>query len=195
MKYGYVRVSTTHQDPARQEVLMKELGVDKVFIDKCTGKNVDRPMYKKMMGLLKEGDTVVVESYSRMSRSTHDLLNTVEELNNKGVGFISKKEGFDTTTPTGRMLLTIIAGINQFEREVMLERQRGSIAAMPIVDGKRVSAKTGRGFGRPKAEYDVELFKELVQLRKEGKVTVAECCEKLGIGHGTWYRETERMAV
>lgn len=195
MRYGYVRVSTVHQDTARQEVLMKELGVDKVFIDKCTGKNTDRPMLKKMMGLLKKGDVVVVESYSRMSRSTSDLLKTVEELNEMSVGFISKKETLDTTTAAGRMFLTFIAGMNQFEREVMLERQRGSIEAMPIVNGKRVSTRTGRGFGRPKAEVDQEAMSRLLSLQRSGKMTVKECCEQLGIGRTTWYELAGKAAV
>lgn len=192
MRYGYVRVSTLHQDTARQEVLMEQLGVDRVFVDKCSGKNTDRPEYRKMMEMLREGDTVVVESYSRMSRSTHDLLATVDELREKGVDFISKKEGFDTSTPTGRMLMTVIAGLNQFEREVMLERQRESIAAMPVVDGKKVSSRTGRGFGRPKAEIDDERFEQLAKKQRAGVMTVSECCEELGICRTTWYERIRK---
>lgn len=187
MRYGYVRVSTVHQDTARQEVLMKELGVDKVFIDKCTGKNTKRPMLEELFRALKAGDVVVVESYSRMSRSTTDLLTIVEKLGEMGVGFISRKEAVDTSTPTGRMLLTVIAGLNQFEREVMLERQRESIAAMPVVDGKKVSARTGRGFGRPKAKVNHTELDVLVKKQHSGELTVKECCEKLGIGRTTWY--------
>ena len=182
MKYGYVRVSTKGQNTARQDVLMKELGVDRVFVDKCSGKNTDRPKFHEMMSLLREGDTVVVESYSRMSRSTKDLLETVEALNKMGVWFISKKENIDTTTAAGRMLLTIIAGINQFEREVMLERQEEGISAMPVVDGKKVSSKTGRGFGRPRVEVEAN--------RLPGE-TIADACERLGISRRTWYRLQE----
>lgn len=190
MRYGYVRVSTVHQDTARQEVLMRELGVDRVFVDKCTGKNTARPMLEELFRVLEEGDVVVVESYSRMSRSTKDLLEIVERLGQMGVDFISKKEAVDTSTPTGRMLLTVIAGLNQFEREVMLERQRESIAAMPVVDGRKVSARTGRGFGRPKAEIDRALLAKLEAAQRCGELTVEECCKRLGIGRGTWYRET-----
>lgn len=190
MRYGYVRVSTVHQDTARQEVLMKELGVDKVFIDKCTGKNTKRPMLEEMFRELKAGDVVVVESYSRMSRSTTDLLTIVEKLGEMGVGFISRKEAVDTSTPTGRMLLTVIAGLNQFEREVMLERQRESIAAMPTVDGKKVSARTGRGFGRPKAAVNRAELGELARKQHSGELTVKECCERLGVGRTTWYALT-----
>ena len=182
MRYGYVRVSTKGQNTARQEVLMAELGVDRVFIDKCSGKNTDRPRFHEMMAMLREGDTVVVESYSRMSRSTKDLLETVEKLNELGVGFVSKKENIDTTTAAGRMFLTFIAGMNQFEREVMLERQAEGIAAMPEVDGRKVSAKTGRGFGRPRVDVIAE--------RLPGE-TVAGACERLGISRRTWYRLQE----
>ena len=179
MRYGYVRVSTKGQNTARQEVLMLSLGVDRVFIDKCSGKNTDRPEFHAMMALLEPGDTVVVESYSRMSRSTKDLLDTVERLNELGVGFVSKKENIDTTTAAGRMFLTFIAGMNQFEREVMLERQAEGIAAMPEVDGRKVSVKTGRGFGRPRVE--------VVADKLPGE-TVAAACERLGISRRTWYR-------
>ena len=186
MKYGYVRVSTKGQNTARQDVLMKQLGVDEVFVDKCSGKNTDRPEFHKMMAALREGDTVVVESYSRMSRSTKDLLETVEKFLEKGVNFISKKENLDTSTPAGRLMMTIFAGLAQFEREVMLDRQREGIEAMPVVDGKRVSAKNGRGFGRPKKEPEnIELLKEMCL---SGQITVKEACEIAGIGRTTWYK-------
>jgi DNA invertase Pin-like site-specific DNA recombinase len=162
---------------------MKELGVDRVFVDKCSGKNTDRPQFHEMMSLLESGDTVVVESYSRMSRSTKDLLETVEKLNALGVGFVSKKENIDTTTAAGRMFLTFIAGMNQFEREVMLERQAEGIAAMPVDEnGKRISAKTGRGFGRASVEVDVSLL--------PGENIVA-ACKRLGISRATFYRKSK----
>lgn len=185
MRYGYVRVSTTHQNTARQDILMKELGVDRVFIDKCTGKNTDRPQFQEMMSILQKGDVVVVESYSRMSRSTKDLLDTVEKLNELGVGFISKKETIDTTTAAGRMFLTFIAGMNQFEREVMLERQAEGIAAMPVNEkGKKISAKTGRGFGRTEIDVDVSLM--------PGE-NVTEACKRLGISRATYYRKAKEL--
>ena len=190
MKYGYVRVSTKGQNTARQDVLMKQLGVDRVFVDKCSGKNTDRPQFREMMALLKEGDTVVVESYSRMSRSTRDLLETVEKLNDKGVFFVSKKENIDTSTPTGRLILTVIAGINQFEREVMLDRQREGIDAMPVVNGRRVSVKTGRGFGR--AEKKPENFGDVYARQQRGELTLKEALSMAGIGRTRWY-ELARM--
>ena len=184
-RVGYVRVSTKGQNTARQDVLMKELGVDRVFVDKCSGKNTDRPAFHEMMDILEEGDTVVVESYSRMSRSTKDLLDTVEKLNGMGVGFVSKKENIDTTTAAGRMFLTFIAGMNQFEREVMLERQEEGIAAMPVDEsGRKVSSRTGRGFGRPPKDVDLVLI--------DGE-TVSAACKRLGIGRATYYRKLQEM--
>lgn len=186
MKYGYVRVSTTHQNTIRQEVLMRELGVDEMFIDKASGKNMDRPAYHEMMRKLKSGDEVVVESYSRMSRSVGDLLETVSRLNEMGVGFRSKKENLDTTTATGRLFLTFIAGMNAFEREVMLERQKEGIDAMPVVDGKKVSVRNGKGFGRP--VYEVDGLEEAVERVRRGELTVTEACKELGIPRSKWYR-------
>ncbi len=187
MKYGYVRVSTKSQNTARQDILMEELGVDKVFVDKCSGKNTNRPQFREMMAALQEGDTVVVDSYSRMSRSTKDLLETVEQLNEMGVYFISQKEDIDTSTPAGKLILTIIAGINQFEREVNHERQREGIDAMPVVDGRRVSAKNGRGFGRPAMQRSAE-YEMLLEKQKRGEISVQEACAVLGIGRTTWYK-------
>lgn len=186
MKYGYVRVSTTHQNTIRQEVLMRELGVDEMFIDKASGKNMDRPAYHEMMRKLKSGDEVVVESYSRMSRSVGDLLETVARLNEMGVGFRSKKENLDTTTATGRLFLTFIAGMNAFEREVMLERQKEGIAAMPVVDGKKVSVRNGKGFGRE--VYEVPGMEDMKVRVRDGEITVTEACKELGIPRSKWYR-------
>lgn len=185
-KYAYVRVSTKGQNTARQDVLMKELGVDRVFVDKCSGKDTNRPALKELMDLLEEGDTVIVESYSRMSRSTTDLLRIVGELHKRGVNFISKKENLDTTTPAGKLMLTIFAGLNQFEREVMLDRQREGIEAMPVVNGRKVSARTGRSPGRPKKE--LEEIEELREMWRRGEITITEACRRSGISRNTWYR-------
>lgn len=108
MQVGYIRISTVGQNTARQEILMRELGVEKVFIDRMSGKNTDRPELKAMMSFVRFGDTVVVESISRFARNTRDLLELVEQLTKKGVEFVSKKEAIDTTTPTGKFMLTIL---------------------------------------------------------------------------------------
>ena len=92
MLIGYVRVSTAEQNSARQEILMRELGVEKVYLDKASGKNANRPQLQEMLTFARQGDTIVVESISRFARNTRDLLELMEQLNAKGIGFVSKKE-------------------------------------------------------------------------------------------------------
>jgi len=128
MKIGYVRVSTLEQNTLRQEVLLGELGVDELFIDRASGKNTDRPELQKMLGYVRKGDTVIVESISRFARNTRDLLDLMEQLASKEVGFISKKEAIDTATPTGKFMLTVFGAVAELEREYILQRQREGIA-------------------------------------------------------------------
>ena len=120
MKIGYVRVSTQEQNTIRQELLMESLGADEVYIDRMSGKSTDRPELKKLMEYVRRGDTVIVESISRFARNTRDLLELVERLSAKGVEFVSKKEAIDTTTPSGKFMLTIAGGIViTFTREIL----------------------------------------------------------------------------
>ncbi len=127
MKIGYIRVSTQEQNTLRQEVLMESLGVDEVYIDRMSGKNANRPELQKLMDYVRRGDTVIVESISRFARNTRDLLELVERLTEKGVEFISKKEAIDTTTPTGKFMLTVFGAVAELEREYILQRQREGI--------------------------------------------------------------------
>lgn len=120
MKIGYIRISTTDQNTARQEVMMKELGAEQIFIDKMSGKNTDRPELKRMMNFVREGDVVIVESISRFARNTKDLLELVDQLTEKQVEFISKKEAIDTTTPTGKFMLTVFGAVAELEREYII---------------------------------------------------------------------------
>ena len=124
MKIGYIRVNTEEQNTARQEVLLQELGVDEVFIDKASGKNADRPELTRMMNYVRRGDTVIVESISRFARNTRDLLDLVERLTEKQVEFVSRKEAIDTTTSTGKFMLTVFAAVAELEREYILQRHR-----------------------------------------------------------------------
>ena len=140
MKIGYVRVSTEEQNTARQEIMLRELGVDELFIDKASGKNADRPELRRMMEYVRRGDTVIVESISRFARNTRDLLDLVEHLTEKQVEFVSRKEAIDTTTPTGKFMLTVfaaVAGWNESisysasERVLLSLKRKVSIAAKP----------------------------------------------------------------
>ena len=128
MLVGYIRVSTAEQNTVRQEVLMESLGVEILFIDKASGKNAERPELIRMMEFVRQGDTIVVESISRFARNTRDLLELVERLTAKGVEFVSKKESIDTSSPTGKFMLTVFGAVAELERAYILERQKEGIA-------------------------------------------------------------------
>ena len=180
-KVGYIRVSTKEQNTARQEVIMQNLGVDKLYMEKITGKSKDRPELMKLMDYVREGDTVVVESYSRFARSTMDLLHLIEELNTKGVGFVSQKENIDTSTPSGRLMMVMFAGLAQFERESILERQK---------EGIEIAKEQGKFTGRPVKE--IADFEEVYKKVKEKQLKVSEVCKQNNISRSTWYEHVKR---
>ena len=182
MKIGYVRISTKEQNTARQDVLMEQLGVEKVFTDKLSGKNTDRPELQKMMDFVREGDTLVVESFSRFARNTRDLLDLTATLEEKGVPFVSKKEAIDTSTPAGKFMLTVFAALAELERENLLERQAEGIA---------VAKAEGRMKGRPKKAEDT--FAEVYFDWKSGKISASKAAKKLDIARSTWYRKAKAM--
>ena len=128
MIVGYVRVSSIDQCEERQLVSMEKYNVEKIFSEKVSAKNTNRPELERMLDWVREGDTLVVHDFSRLARSTKDLLNIVEQLEKKKVDLISTKENIDTSTPTGKLMLTMIGAINEFERANLLERQREGIA-------------------------------------------------------------------
>ena len=178
MKIGYVRISTKDQNTARQDVLMEQLGVEKVFTDKLSGKNTERPELQKMMDFVREGDELVVESFSRFARNTRDLLNLTDRLKEKGVRFVSRKESIDTSTPAGEFMLTVFAALAQLERETTLERQAEGIA---------IAKAEGRMKGRPKKAE--ESFEDIYLQVKAGKKSASRGAKELGIARSTWYRK------
>ena len=182
MKVAYIRVSTEEQNTARQEEAMKAQGVERVYIEKISGKNTDRPQLKAMLDFIREGDTVIVESYSRLARSTADLLNIIGELDSKGVSFISLKENIDTTTPQGKLMMTIFAGISQFERECILQRQKEGIA---------IAKAEGKYKGRKPIDKP-ENWEEVYSSWKRKEITAVEAQNRLGITHATFYRLVKR---
>ena len=129
MQIGYIRVSTVEQHAERKRVeLLKKVHVEKIFLDKLSGKNTNRPQLNQMMEFAREGDTVYVSEFSRLARSTKDLLDIVQQLKNKGVQVVSLKENFDTSTPAGELAMTMFAAIATFERKIMLQRQKEGVA-------------------------------------------------------------------
>ena len=180
MKVGYVRTSTREQNTARQDVLMEKLGVEKVYTDKLSGKNTERPELQKMMDFVREGDVVVVESFSRFARNLRDLLDLTETLERKGVQFISQKERIDTNGPAGRLILQIFGALAEFERETILERQAEGIA---------VAKAEGRMTGRPKKAVDT--FEDVYRDYEDKKISASEGARRLGIARSTWYRKVQ----
>ena len=124
MRVFYVCCSTIEQNEARQLKMAEEQNAEKVFVDKASGKNTDRAAFKEMMASVRAGDTVVVESISRIARNTRDLLSIVSELTEKGVEFVSLKENIDTTTPQGRFMLTVFGALNLNARNFDVELRR-----------------------------------------------------------------------
>ena len=180
MKIGYVRVSTQEQNTLRQEVLMQSLGVEQLYIDKASGKNADRPELRKLLTYVRQGDTVIVESISRFARNTRDLLELVERLTEKQVEFISQKEAIDTTTPTGKFMLTLFGAVAELEREYILQRQREGIA---------IAKAQGRYTGRK--PIDVPDLEKIVRQWRKGEVTAAEAMRRLKLAPSTFYRKAK----
>ena len=141
MKIGYARVSTQDQHLDRQIDALKAQGCERIYQEKMTGTKAERPEFQKMLDALRPGDTLVTDSFSRLSRSTKDLLELVERLNGQGVNLISIKEQLDTTTATGKMMLTMLSALSQFERDLIAER---------TADGLKAARARGRMGGRPK---------------------------------------------
>ena len=128
MKIAYVRVSSADQNEARQVEALKKYDIEKWFVEKVSGKDMNRPELQRFLEFAREGDTVYVKDFSRLARSTKDLLELVERFKEKNIHLVSLKENLDTSTATGKLMLTMIAAINEFERENILERQREGIA-------------------------------------------------------------------
>ena len=176
---AYVRVSTVEQNTGRQFGDFEKAGVkiDKVFEEKISGKDRERPKLKAMLDYVRDGDTVYIESYSRLARNTRDLLNIVHELEEKKVSVVSLKENFDTSTPQGRLMLTFMQGIAQFERDIIKERQAEGIAI----------AKEQGKFAKPITPKPAE-WKELYSQYKQREITATGLAKKLGISRSLLYK-------
>lgn len=182
VKIGYIRVSTLEQNTMRQEALMEALGVDEVYIDRMSGKNTNRPELQKMMEYVRKGDTVIVESISRFARNTRDLLELVEQLTAKGVEFVSKKEAIDTTTPTGKFMLTVFGAVAELEREYILQRQREGIA---------IAREQGKYKGRK--PIVAQEFEQVTAKWRSGAITATEAMRTLHVSKSTFYRRIKQQ--
>lgn len=176
MKVAYVRVSTQEQNEGRQLEALKKYDIEKWFTEKISGKNTDRPELKNMLDFVREGDTIYIHDFSRLARSTKDLLEIVEKLQNKGVHLVSNKENIDTSTPTGKLMLTMIGAIAEFERQNMLDRQREGIALAKV---------NGKYKGRKPVEIDTEKFKAEYERYLKRELTKTELAKVLKVSRPT----------
>ena len=179
MKYGYGRVSTQAQILARQEDLFDRLGIDGRyrFLEKITGTKADRPQLKRLMDEVHEGDTVYIESLSRLGRSTKDLLALIESFQEKGIILVSDKENIDTGTPAGKMLTTIMCALAEFERDLTVERTK---------EGLEAARARGRKGGRPqKNEKEIKIALSMYDSKE---FSISEICKRCDVSQGTLYK-------
>lgn len=178
MNRAYVRVSTVEQHEARQVEALEKHGIDKWYIEKVSGKNANREQLQLMLAESEEGDTIFIHDFSRLARSTKDLLEIVENLNSRHIRLVSNKEYIDTSTPTGKLMLTMIGAIAEFERTNMLERQ---------AEGIKIAKENGayKDCGRKEKDLDDDLFTELNAKRMAGLITKTRMAMELGITRPT----------
>ena len=178
MNIGYVRVSTVEQNLDRQLEGLKKHNIDKLFTEKVSAKDTNRPELRAMLEFAREGDTIYIHSFDRLARSTKDLLDIVEQLQTKGIHLVSNKENIDTNTATGKLMLTMIGAINAFERENMLERQREGIA---------IAVQEGKYKGRKEIDYPAN-WTEVYNKYKNRGLTGTKAMEQLGLKRTTFYK-------
>jgi DNA invertase Pin-like site-specific DNA recombinase len=178
MKIGYARVSTEDQHVDLQLDVLTQAGCQRMFCEKVSGAGRQRPEMFRMLEQLRAGDTVIVWKLDRLARSTRDLLATVETIREAGATFRSLSEPWaDTTSHGGKFILTVFAGMAEFERELIRERTRA---------GREVAKRRGARFGRPK-KMNVEQRDLAARLRAEGK-SVKEVANIFGVHVSTIYR-------
>ena len=181
MKIGYARVSTQDQNLDRQMDNLRAAGCERIFNEKMTGTKSDRPELKTMLLTLRSGDILVIDSFSRLSRSTKDLLQLVDQLTAMGVHLVSLKENLDTTTATGKLMLTMLSALSQFERDLIAER---------TIDGLKAARARGRCGGRPRLGSDKDRQQALA-MYDANVMTNAEIAEKFGVSQRTLSRWIE----
>lgn len=182
MKVAYIRVSCEEQNDQYQRNLLADC--EKVFAEKISGKNAERQQLKAMLDFVREGDTVKVVSISRLARNTKDLLNIIETLNNKGVNFVSLNENIDTSTASGKFMLTVFGAMYQMEREYLLEKQR---------EGIKVAKEANKYKGKPKLDIDEVLLRKECQKWRNGEQTATETMKHLNIKPNTFYRRVKEL--
>ena len=201
MIYFYARVSSKDQNLARQlEIAKTYTNIDEVFCDKQSGKNFDRPEYKRLKSIVVEGDEVVIKELDRLGRNKEGIKEEIEWFKKNGV--ILRILDLPTSLVDfngqewirdviNNILIEIMGAMAEQERNKIEKRREEGIDAMPIVNGKRVSTKTGNPVGRP--AVNVDDFQNFLKKQKDGEMTVAECCQQMGISRKTWYNRLKEV--
>lgn len=175
MNIAYVRVSTVEQNEDRQVKALEKHNIDKWYIEKVSAKDTNRPKLQEMLEFAREGDTVYIHDFSRLARSTKDLLDLIEHMQDKGIHLVSNKENIDTSTPTGKLMVTMIGAINEFERANLLERQREGIA---------IAKAKGKYKGRKEIEIDKEFIAGYERYMNR-EITKVQLAKELNISRPT----------
>ena len=175
--YGYVRVSTQQQDLIRQLDLLKNYKCTEILTEKISGTKLDRPELNRLKDKVRSRDTLIVESFSRLGRSTKDLIELVEYFENKGVKLISLKESFDTNTPQGKLMLTVFQAFSQFERDLIAQRTK---------EGLESARARGRKGGRPTVKE--KHIEKALNLYDSKQYSISEIVDMTEISQATLYR-------
>ena len=176
MKIAYVRVSTAEQNEARQIEALQQHGIEKWFTEKISGKDANRPKLQEMLEFVREGDTIYIHDFSRLARSTKDLLEIVEQITAKKVNLVSNKENLDTSTATGKLMITVIGAINEFERQNLLERQK---------EGIEIAKREGKFKGGQVKQIDDAAFNAAYEKYKNRELNKTQFAAALKISRPT----------
>lgn len=200
MIYASIRVSTKDQNLARQIIAVKEyrpeLLDENIYADKQSGKNFERKEYLRLKAVLKSGDELIIKELDRLGRNKKEIQKELAWFKEHGVivrilnvptTLIEYPEGQEWVMEmVNNILIEVLGAVAEQEREKILERQKEGIAAMPVVDGKRVSLKTGKPMGNP--GKDLKDFPKFFEKTKNGELSISESCRQLGISRTHWYR-------
>lgn len=183
MNIAYIRVSTIEQNEGRQvKAIGEQYEIEKTYIEKASAKDRKRPKLREMLDFVREGDKIIIHSLDRLARNTIDLLEIVESLNEKKVELISIKDNMDFNSSTGKFMLTILGGVAELERSMLLERQKEGIA---------IARAEGKYKGRQPMKLNENKFRDLYEEMEKGYITKVEMGERLGIARSTLYRKIE----
>ena len=183
-KIGYIRVSSESQNLKRQLQQLNEIGMDIIYQEKISGATVDRKELQRMLEELKPGDTIFVTDLTRITRSTKDLFSLIEQIRDKNAYLKSLKDTWlelSEENPYSQFLITIMAGVNQLERDLIRTRQR---------EGIEIAKKEGKFKGRVRKYHDNHAgMNYAVKLYHEGNMTVKEICQITNISRASLYRK------